>query len=197
MYRAPEIQPGPASRAGRFHRRRPMDDRRCGRRGCRDARVERRKRSTNARLSPTRRQTRKSRKFGRKSIVAGSARPWKTGSRAAISSCTRLRVFVVPPGLVAPGTSTITGPSATPVPAGGGPKPAGSTTQDDDGSACPKQENDVPNGPNFNGDEFEYAMSLLINPESPTPKQSVATPSVTSQAYFLPSATPAWANIVR
>ena len=34
-------------------------------------------------------------------------------------------------------------------------------------------------------------MSLLINPESPTPKHSTATPDVTSQAYYLPSPTPA------
>ena len=99
-------------------------------------------------------------------------------------------MIAVPPAFFLPGTSTVTTPSPTLAPVGGVPKPAGATTRDDEGSACPKQENDRPNGPNLNGDEFEYEMSLRINPENPTPKYSMATPDVTSQAYYLTSPTP-------
>ena len=98
-------------------------------------------------------------------------------------------------GVAAPDVGAKPIPLPKPAPGGDDPPSAASdeTSSDskqDKGPACPKPENDRPNGPNTSGDEFEYEMSLLINPNDPTPKQSVATPNVTSQAYYLPSPTP-------
>lgn len=80
-------------------------------------------------------------------------------------------------------------PLPIPIPVPGADGPSSGDKAEDEGPACPIPQRDVGRGRNASGDEFEYSMSLLINPESPTPKYSSDKP-VISEAYFLPSTAP-------
>lgn len=66
-----------------------------------------------------------------------------------------------------------------------GPRPGPRSDEVEDGPNCPAMENDIPRGPKLKADNWEAFVASLVNPSSPTPKRTLATPNVVSQAYYL------------